>query len=159
MSWPGVSAITMPMSLLVVFKTVASPSGFYYLVGPSTFSGAALSFHSNGDLRLENDGDTVLYSASGALTGRFGLNNAVLVSIQNGTADEIYLNGVSTGSGSGVSGHPFSGGSTTLIGQNGGSFTTVPFDGQIAEVAKWNKQLDATERSQLFAYTLARYGV
>lgn len=155
-----VSAVIQTFTVAAVFKTGAGFSGFNYILGPSTFGGLAFLIHANGDTRLENDGDTAILGYSPSAYASSTVYSLMMsFSSANAALAYGYRNGVSIGSGGGVTGHPLSGGATHLIGHNLGSFTTAPFNGQIAEVSKWDHALDAAERAAFFAYTLDRYGV
>ena len=52
-----------------------------------------------------------------------------------------------------------SGAYTANAGTIGGGNTAQPFDGHLAELAVWNRQLASTEVQLLESYALARYGV
>jgi hypothetical protein len=159
MNWPGVPGDTPTFTELVVWRTVAGPSGNMMLLGTTGSGGASFYLNILGSTRFELDGVTSLavYVAS-AYNG--SQNFASLMAFDNAVAANAYgyVNGASIGSGGGTTGQSFTAGRTAVVGHGLGG-ATYYMTGQIAEICKWNKVLSAAERSQVFAYTLARYGV
>lgn len=159
LSWPGMSASIDPFSLLVVFQPPASVAGsaLQSLLGAGA---GGLDFYCRLDTGRvfceQNTAGFLIQSVDGFCAPSTPV--AALVSYGSvGPTGSLYRNG-SLFTLANLIARTLTAGRTHTIGADS-QFPGAEFNGLIAEIAKWDHQLDATERSQLFAYTLARYGV
>lgn len=157
LSW-GVSAATDPFALLLVFQpTTPAGSAFQAVLGsPGAGAMCAYCRLDSGRLDLEkNNTGTIIQSVDA-----FCANATKVAALSNyasvGPAGTMWRNGASFTLANLIS-RALSAGTTTLGVDS--QFPGAEYNGQIAEVAKWDHQLDATERAAVFAYTLARYGI
>lgn len=159
LNWAGMSASTDPFGLFIVFQPAAvAGSAFQALLGsPGVGALCVYCRLDSGRVDCEkNNTGTILQSVDGfcaagtPVAGIFNYGSAA------GGSGAIYRNGSSYGVANLISRALVAG--TTTIGEDS-QFPGAEFNGQIAEIAKWDHQLDAAERAQLFAYTLDRYGV
>lgn len=107
---------------------------------------------------LDNAGWGPHLTASPAFTTL--TKQAILITFNKAAAGScaIYRSGVSVSGAAANLGDPWTNGRQTLIG-GWPLRDTNYFNGQLAEVCKWSKVLDSTERAAAFAYTLSRYGI
>jgi hypothetical protein len=159
LGWAGVSASTDPFSLFVVFQPPASVSGsaLQALLGAGA---GGLDMYCRLDtgrvFSEKNNAGFLLQSADSFCAASTPV--ASLISYGSaGPTGTIYRNGSSYTT-LNLTSRPFTAGQTTTIGSDS-QFPGAEYNGQIAEIAKWDHQLDSTERTQLFAYSLDRYGV
>lgn len=164
--WNGVSASQNPVSILAIFR-MASLSASMVPIGTSDsgIGGMYMRIASSGQLQVMfYNGNTYLLTDSASPLAAL-TNYAVLLTFDDTSSDtsnnQFYVNGTAKPKTGTNYAHPGSFGSGTNTAIAADQWDSPPgfFLGWIAELAKWNKVLDATERAQLFAYTLARYGV
>jgi hypothetical protein len=161
MDWAGVSASVLPLTVLVVFRPPLSFPGVattYHLLGSSASGGLALYFSEAGHMGIDKMEVLTYYTTVvGVLTA--GAFVAVLVAFDTATGTRYwYRNGSALSVSTNNVAPVFTAALGTVVGRDP-FWAGAEMDGRIAEIAKWDHVLDATERSQVFAYTLGRYGI
>lgn len=160
MDWAGVSASVLPLTVLAVFRpptTWPVPATTYHLLGSAGTGGLALYFSYAGHLGIDKlEINTYYTTVIGVLTA--GAFVAVLVAFDTATGTRYwYRNGTLLSASTNNPAPAFTAAQASVVGRDP-FWAEAYMDGRIAELAKWDHVLDATERSQVFAYTLARYG-
>jgi hypothetical protein len=164
--WAGIDpALTLFSWLFVFAQDAATPNGeSHKLTGstgvPDTNPYVTLTKTGTSAIAaiLDNAGWGPHLTASPAFTTL--TKQAILITFNKASAGScvIYRSGVSVSTAATNLGDPWTSGQQTIIG-GWPLRDSNYFNGQLAEVCKWSKVLDATERAAAFAYTLSRYGV
>jgi hypothetical protein len=162
LDWAGVSASVTPMTLLVVLKYATIVSGeFYYALGASGNGGNGLFLQGvDASLALDRTNTDNCIKSNPSIASA-ATPVALLVAYDPNVPPSVgsgyfYRNGSLFTTANLFSRVPTAA-RTTVVGRDP-SFAAA-LNGTIAEIAKWDHQLDATERAAVFAYTLARYGI
>lgn len=163
LAWGSVSASVSPVSMFIMLRTPtgALSAGMDFGTNAASTGGLYFSHDTVGNLFARTPvGSTYMATSSAPIAT--DASRAILMTFDDNASNvnnNFYVNGVTqTYSTRLTHTGQFGSGIGTNLGVD--QWDSPNFlDGWIAEAAKWNKILDATERAALFAYTLARYGV